>query len=137
MNIPLTNKKNRYFHVTPKKNISSILENGLIPQIGERSLEIGEQIEAIYLFPNFEEMDNALYNWLGEAFEDEEELLILQIDLPDDFPVYREIDDNGDDFYEAHCQCDIPEEFITGIYDESYQLLSRNSLTDFVQDIER
>lgn len=120
----IEDKPNRYFHVTPRKNLESILENGLIPQIGERSLEIGEPVEAVFLFPNFEEMNNALYNWFGEEFDDDEdELIILQIDLPDNFPVYRELDDNGDEFYEAHCQCDIPVEYITGIYDEYYDFI--------------
>ena len=120
----IEDKPNRYFHVTPRKNLESILENGLIPQIGERSLEIGEPVEAVFLFPYFEEMNNALYNWFGEEFDDDEdELIILQIDLPDNFPVYRELDDNGDEFYEAHCQCDIPVEYITGIYDEYYDFI--------------
>ena len=122
----ILNKSNRYFHVTPKQNMDSILANGLIAQIGERSKEIGESQEAIYLFPNFEEMETALANWLGECFEDTDELIILQIDLPNDFPVYREIDSNGDDFYEAHCTCDISEEYITAIYDEEYNILNRN-----------
>lgn len=118
----LENKPNRYFHVTPKDNLDSILSNGLIAQIGERSLEIRERQNAVFLFPNFEEMNNALYNWLGEAFEDID-LIILQIDLPDDFPVYREVDSNGNDFYEVHCTCDISEEYITAVYDESYEPL--------------
>ena len=123
----IEDKPNRYFHVTPLKNLESILENGLIPQIGERSLEIGEPIEAVFLFPNFEEMNDALYNWLGEEFDDDEDLAILQIDLPDNFPVYREFDDNGDEFYEAHCQCDIPVEYITGIYNEFYNSIRQNN----------
>lgn len=122
----IVNKDNRYFHVTPKKNIESILANGLIPQIGERSQEIGEVQEAVFLFPNFEEMNNALTNWLGDCFEEVDELVILQIDLPKDFPIYREIDSNGNDFYEVHCQCDIPEEYITAIYDENGNLINRN-----------
>ena len=120
----IEDKPNRYFHVTPRKNLESILENGLIPQIGERSSEIGEPVEAVFLFPNFDEMNNELYNWFGEEFDDDEdELIILQIDLPDNFPVYRKLDDNGDEFYEAHCQCDIPVEYITGIYDEYYDFI--------------
>ena len=124
----IQNCKNRYFHVTPKKNIASILEYGLIAQIGSRSKEIGESQEAIYLFPNREEMETALANWLGECFEEDEELLILQIDLPDNFPVYREVDSNGNDFYEAYCNCNISEEFITAIYDEAYNIIPRTLL---------
>ncbi len=125
----ISDKPNRFFHVTPKQNLNSILANGLIPQIGKRSEDIGESQEAIYLFPNFEEMDNALANWLGECFiddDEEEDLIILQIDLPEGFPVRREVDSNGDLFYEAYCTCDISEEHITAVYDEEYNLVNIN-----------
>ena len=126
----IENKPNRYFHVSSKENLYSILENGLIASIGER-------IEAVFLFPNKEEMDNALYNWLGEQFDDSEELVIFQIDLPSNFLVYRELDSNGEDFYEAHCYCDIPEEYITAVYDEMYNRIDVLSLSgSFEQEFE-
>lgn len=133
----IENKPNRYFHISSKENLDSILENGLIASIGERSQEIGERIEAVFLFPNKEEMDNALYNWLGEQFDDSEELVIFQIDLPSNFPVYREVDSNGEDFYEAYCYCDIPEEYITAVYDETYNRIDVLSLSgSFEQELE-
>lgn len=133
----IENKPNRYFHISSKENLDSILENGLIASIGERSQEIGERIEAVFLFPNKEEMDNALYNWLGEQFDDSEELVIFQIDLPSNFPVYREVDSNGEDFYEVHCYCDIPEEYITAVYDETYNKIDALSLSgSFEQELE-
>ena len=78
----LKNKEHRYFHVTPKKNLSAIQKEGLLAQIGDRSQEAKEDAEAVFLFPSKEDMDNALLNWLGQAFEEEDELIILQIDLP-------------------------------------------------------
>lgn len=126
----LENKKGRYFHVTPIENLESILESGLVPQIGERSEEIGEEQERIYLFSDFEEMENALMNWLGEVFEECEELCILQIDLPNEFPVETEVDSNGDKFYESYVYEVIPSNFISGIYNEFYESLE-------VGDVER
>ena len=68
----LENKKDRYFHVTPRKNLSAIQKEGLLAQIGDRSQEAKEEAEAVFLFPSKEDMDNALLNWLGEAFEEED-----------------------------------------------------------------
>ncbi len=130
----IANKSNRFFHITPKQNLNFTLSTGLLPQIGKRGEEAGEPQEAVYLFPNFEEMDNALANWFGECFEDDDtELVILQIDLPEGFPVCREIDSNGDLFYEAYCTCDISEEYITAVYNEEYNLMS---FEEFDKEIE-
>lgn len=41
---------------------------------------LGESENAIYLFPSIEDMENALSNWLGELFEDEDVLVALEID---------------------------------------------------------
>lgn len=81
------NDKSRcYFHVTPIQNVPSIMKNGLIPQIGERSGAQGEEIPAVYLFPTKDDMDNALSNWLGDWFEDtygpDVELAIIRVSLP-------------------------------------------------------
>lgn len=119
----IKNKTGRYFHVTPIGNLESILANGLVPQIGKRSKEIGEVQARIYLFSKFEEMENALMNWLGEAFEESEELGILQIDLPNDFPIKTEVDSNGDEFYESYAYDVIPPNFIVGVYNELYEFL--------------
>ena len=69
------------YHVTPSKNLPFIQEKGLLPSIGERSRSLGEEREAVYLFPSQKDMDNALSNWLGELFDDSEELAILQVDV--------------------------------------------------------
>ncbi len=123
----LENKKDRYFHVTPRKNLSAIQKEGLLAQIGDRSQEAKEEAEAVFLFPSKEDMDNALLNWLGEAFEEEDELIILQIDLPADFPVKRDADSNGELMYEAYSYKNIPPEYISAIYDEAYELIESES----------
>jgi hypothetical protein len=68
-----------YYHVTSASNIESIRQNGLIPQIGARSLELGETISRIYLFTSKKFCEDGLMNWLGDYFEDEE-IVILEIE---------------------------------------------------------
>lgn len=65
------------YHLTPKKNIDSIMEKGLIPQQNN-----GDEY-GIYLFPDMETMENALWNWFGERFDDlpDIELCLLHVDI--------------------------------------------------------
>lgn len=71
------------FHVTPIENLPLILERGLEPQIGDRSVAMGEATRSVYLFPDLETCEDALTNWLGDCFEFEPEngLAILEIDV--------------------------------------------------------
>jgi hypothetical protein len=69
------------YHVTPASNLLSILERGLIPAIGERSKKI-EDVPYVFLFASKDDLETALYQWLGQEFEDlDEELLFLEVDL--------------------------------------------------------
>lgn len=65
------------YHVTPAAKLESILQNGLIPQIGERSALAGETSKSLYLFTSLEACESGLMNWLGEEFEDTE-LVVLE-----------------------------------------------------------
>lgn len=69
------------FHVTPASNIEAILMTGLIPAIGERSMELGEPVPAVYLFPSEDDAADAVGNWLGECFEEDVELALLSVDI--------------------------------------------------------
>jgi len=78
-----------YFHVTSEKNLSSIMANGLVSQIGERSKELQEEA-GVFLFQSKNDMEDALSNWLGDWYEENDEqtqLVILEITLPDTFPI--------------------------------------------------
>lgn len=104
------------YHVTPIKNLPSIMENGLIPLIGVRSQEIGELEPRIFFFPNVDEMENALMNWLGESFDILEStigeiitLSYLKITLPDHYSIT--FADDVD--YECFSTDIIPPEFIS------------------------
>lgn len=76
-----------YWHVTPTENLPGILRDGLMPQVGPRSSDLGEEEPAVYLFTDLASVETALSNWLGEWFEDEPEearLALIEVTLPAD-----------------------------------------------------
>lgn len=111
-----------FYHVTPMENVPSISKEGLSPRIGPRSIDYGEKTPAIYLFPDLVSTEDALMNWLGEWYEqqyDEDyELAILKVCLPDGFPV-----SSSKAAWEFVCKRLIPPECIT-FYNENGQKLS-------------
>lgn len=88
-----------YFHVTPTKNVESIMVKGLIPQSGDRSVQMGDH--GIYLFPSMDEAEHAVMNWLGDEFEEDEPLTMLRVTLPSGANVTREA-------FEVVCHDPIP-----------------------------
>lgn len=70
------------YHITPTENLTKIKSEGLVPKIGQASLELGETTERIYLFPTMDYVEDALTNWLGEFYEDHQ-LALLKVDLSD------------------------------------------------------
>jgi hypothetical protein len=87
-----------FYHVTPIKNLKDILNAGIVPSIGPRSEQIGETEPKIYLFRSIEDVENALMNWMSDAFDEDQALVILEIkansallaqvnDCPDNFEV--------------------------------------------------
>lgn len=71
------------FHVTPASNVPSIMQRGLIPQIGSRSA-LMEQESGIYLFKTEDAAADAVASWLGDEFEEDEPLALLEVNLPPD-----------------------------------------------------
>lgn len=99
------------YHVTLMSNLASILDRGLIPQIGDNSKELGETEDRVYAFVNKVETENALLNWLGEIYEEvEEDLVILEID---DSHFEFIFDNNGNVFFECYAYNRIPPSAIT------------------------
>ena len=68
---------------------------------------IGENDEAIYLFSTLEDAGNALSQWLGEMYDDNEELALLKIDTTHMHLVPSIAD------YELMCLEPIPPQYIT------------------------
>lgn len=76
---------NCFWHVTPCKNVASIMEKGLIPQIGKQSQKLGEDSNGVYLFDDVDMMEDAVMNWLGDELDEDGELCLLKITVPAQF----------------------------------------------------
>lgn len=70
-----------FWHVTPTKNLRSIKKIGLQPRIGNRSTQLDEP-EAVFLFNSLEDAKEAVMNWLGDEFDEDEPLTMLRITIP-------------------------------------------------------
>ena len=69
------------YHVTPTRNLRSIMKNGLRPQIGDRSSQLDGEVEGIFLFPSLNDVEAAASSWLGDEFDEDEELSLLAVDI--------------------------------------------------------
>ncbi|MFP3728792.1 hypothetical protein U8V72_26760 [Priestia filamentosa] len=78
-----------FYHVTLKNNLSSILLSGLFPQVGERSAKYKDP--RVLIFSNKIALEDAIMSWLDEEFSEEEELVLLGIQLPVNFPLESEV----------------------------------------------
>lgn len=96
------------YHATYQKNLPSIEKDGLLLQVGERSALMNES-PGIFLFPNYEDCEHALMNWLGEEFEDfdeEEPVITLEVTLPADFALEEIVE------WERVARASIPPDYI-------------------------
>lgn len=78
---------NEYYHVTPTKNVKSILRNGLKPSVGARSAKLNEK-PGTYLFKHKVDAHNAVMNWLGDEHEGTP-LSLLKVSLPDHIKAHQ------------------------------------------------
>ncbi len=69
------------YHITPKKNLDSIAKVGLVGSCGERSSLLNEPFSVVYMFTTLELMEDALGGWLGECFDETEELSVFEVDV--------------------------------------------------------
>lgn len=92
-----------FYHVTPSVNVPNIRKHGLDPQAGERSQKMGDH--GIYLFGSTEDAEDAVMNWLGNEFEEDEPLTLLKVSLPAGARVTREA-------FEIVCHEPIPADHI-------------------------
>jgi hypothetical protein len=70
----------KVYHVTLADNLDSIMSRGLIPQIGDRARKIEGEKPAVYCFPDKASMEDAVMNWLGDEYDEDEQLALLEID---------------------------------------------------------
>ena len=69
----------KVYHVTPSENLDSIMSKGLMPDVGDRSRKIEGEKPAVYCFPDKNSMEDAVMNWLGDEFDEDEPLALLEI----------------------------------------------------------
>lgn len=94
------------YHVAKKRNLRSIERNGLRVMV-PRDME-GEEA-GVYLFRSRKDAEEALMNWLGDRFDEDEELVLIKVDD-------RYVDEVSSDAagYEVISKKDIPKEGIVG-----------------------
>lgn len=97
-----------YFHVSSSINREMIQTKGLIVGIGPRSEKMEEAQPAIYLFKSVEDAEDAVSNWLGEEFDEDEELDLYQVDIPSNWHY-----ESGENEFEIRSLQDIPAQYIT------------------------
>lgn len=97
------------YRITLSSNWTSIKQYGLIPQIGRNSQALGETKPAIYLFPNLESSNNALDNWFGDLYDDDQDLIRLTINCPNSLVHKSDVE------YEIVSYQTIPAKYITKI----------------------
>ena len=71
-----------YYHITTPSAWEKIQQEGLIPQLGERSKKVNEQSPAVFLFESRAAMEDAYFGWLGDEYEKETKLVILAVKPP-------------------------------------------------------
>ena len=64
------------FHVTRTSNIPTILKYGISPRV---PIDMPEEEKGVYLFSTIEDAEDAIMNWLGDRFEEDEPLALLTI----------------------------------------------------------
>lgn len=75
------------YHVTAARHLDAIMEEGLVPRIGERSEVMGEGEAGVYLFTSRTALDEAVMNWLGDAYEEDDDLVVLEVELVEGFEI--------------------------------------------------
>ena len=94
-----------YYHVARSEEVPSIKKGGLKTSIPTDM----EDIKGVYLFKSVEDAEDAVMNWLGDRFDEEEKLTLLKIDP-------NGVDELFDDAiagFEVVSKSDISPEFIS------------------------
>lgn len=96
----MEDRNRTYYHVTLTENLPSIMEQGLHPTTGERSKKLGEHA-CVFLFPTRDYAEDAVSGWLGEQFEDDQPLALLEVIVPPEIEVFQTEDLDWECFTKA------------------------------------
>jgi len=69
--------ESNFYHITKKDNLSSIKKYGILPK---KNKEMANEPFGIFLFTSKNDAEDAVVNWLGDRFDEEEELVMLTLD---------------------------------------------------------
>ena len=94
-----------YYHITRSENVSSIMASGLQPT---KPMDM-QDVEGVYLFKSVDAAEDALMNWLGDRFDEDEPLTLLRVDSDG----VGEIDTESAAGFEAISRAAISPEFIS------------------------
>ena len=98
-----------YYHITTPAAWTKIQQDGLIPQLGERSQMVHEPNPAVFLFESRAAMEDAYFDWIESVYENEPELVILAVRPPKGMLLDESVACEG----EVRCYKTIPPECIT------------------------
>lgn len=84
----MENRDRTYYHVTLTENLPAIMEQGLNPTIGERSKKLGEHA-CVFLFPSRDAAEDAVSGWMGEQFDDDQPLALLEVIVPAEIEIFQ------------------------------------------------
>lgn len=76
-----------FYHITPTANIPFVLEQGLLPSVGDRSLEANEFTPFVYAFFDKNMLDDAMGGWLDGCFDDDIELSVITFEADKGFNI--------------------------------------------------
>ena len=65
------------YHVTRKRNLPTIKKYGILPS--DKFVGMTDFGAVVFLFNKKEDMEDAMMNWMGDRFSDDEELVLLTI----------------------------------------------------------
>ena len=65
-----------YYHIARSENVPLIMKDGLLPSKPDDM----QDVEGVYLFKSAMDAEDALMNWLGDRFGEEEKLTLLRVD---------------------------------------------------------
>jgi hypothetical protein len=95
--------KQLLWHITSKRNLKSIKKHGILPKI---PADMTDEKEGVYLFKSYHDAEDAVVNWLGDRFDEDDDLVAIGID-----PIGVRIEKSAAD-YEIFSTSPIPSENI-------------------------
>ena len=101
----LSEGEGAYYHITRSENVPSIMGTGLEPT---KPIDM-EDVEGVYLFKSVASAEDALMNWLGDRFDEDEPLTLLRVDGAG----VEELDTDAASGFEAISKTTIAPEFIS------------------------